>query len=57
MIPCQRIDRAESFFAATGANIQHGGNQAFYTMAQDRVQMPPFESFQDAEIVLRHALP
>jgi len=45
----QRIDRAEAFFAATGANIQHGGNQAFYTMAHDRVQMPPFESFQDAE--------
>jgi antirestriction protein ArdC len=45
----QRIDRAEAFFAATGANIQHGGNQAFYTIAQDRVQMPPFESFQDAE--------
>jgi len=44
-----RIDRAEAFFAATSANIQHGGNQAFYTMAQDRVQMPPFESFQDAE--------
>jgi antirestriction protein ArdC len=44
-----RIDRAESFFAATGASIQHGGNQAFYTMAQDRVQMPPFETFRDAE--------
>jgi antirestriction protein ArdC len=45
----QRIDRAEAFFAATGANIQHGGNEAFYTMAQDRVQMPLFESFRDAE--------
>jgi antirestriction protein ArdC len=45
----QRIDSAERFFAATGARIQHGGNQAFYTMADDRVQMPPFESFQDAE--------
>jgi antirestriction protein ArdC len=45
----QRIDRAEAFFATTGATIQHGGNQAFYTMADDRVQMPPFESFQDAE--------
>jgi antirestriction protein ArdC len=44
-----RIDRAESFFAATGASIQHGGSQAFYTMAQDRVQMPPFETFRDAE--------
>lgn len=47
--PVQRIDRAESFFAATGADIRHGGNQAFYTMADNRVQMPPFESFQDAE--------
>ena len=47
--PVQRIAGAEAFFAATGASIQHGGNQAFYTMAQDRVQMPPFESFQDAE--------
>jgi antirestriction protein ArdC len=47
--PVQRIDRAETFFAATGATIQRGGNQAFYTMAEDRVQMPPFESFQDAE--------
>jgi antirestriction protein ArdC len=47
--PVQRIDRAEAFFAATGAKIQHGGDRAFYTMAQDRVQMPPFESFRDAE--------
>jgi antirestriction protein ArdC len=47
--PVPRIDRAESFFAATGATIRHGGDRAFYTMAEDRVQMPPFESFQDAE--------
>ena len=52
-----RIDRAESFFAATGATIQHGGNQAFYTMAQDRVQMPPFESFPRRRKLLRHAGP
>lgn len=45
----QRIDGAGSFFAATGARIHHGDNQAFYTMPDDRVQMPPFESFQDAE--------
>jgi antirestriction protein ArdC len=44
-----RIERAEAFFSATGATIRHGGNQAFYTMADDRVQMPPFETFQDAE--------
>jgi antirestriction protein ArdC len=44
-----RIDHAEAFFAATGATINHGGNQAYYAMADDRVQMPPFETFQDAE--------
>lgn len=44
-----RIGHAETFFAATGATINHGGNQAYYAMADDRVQMPPFETFQDAE--------
>jgi antirestriction protein ArdC len=44
-----RIEHAERYFAATGADIRHGGNQAYYTMAEDRVQMPPFESFHDAE--------
>ena len=47
--PVQRIAHAESFFAATGAVIQHGGNQAFYTVTHDHVQMPPFEAFRDAE--------
>lgn len=47
--PVARIERAESFFAATDAAVRHGGNQAFYTMAEDRVQMPPFETFRDAE--------
>jgi len=47
--PVQRIDHAERFFAATGADIRHGGNQAFYTVASDFVQMPPFETFRDAE--------
>lgn len=47
--PVERIDRAESYFAATGADIRHGGNQAFYSVATDRVQMPPFETFRDAE--------
>lgn len=47
--PVQRIDRAEAFFAATGADIRHGGNQAYYTVTHDYVQMPPFETFRDAE--------
>ena len=40
---------ADLFFANTGADIRHGGNQAYYAPAPDYVQMPPFEAFQDAE--------
>ena len=47
--PVQRIEGAEAFFAATGADIRHGGNQAYYAVHQDYVQMPPFETFRDAE--------
>ena len=47
--PVQRIDHADIFFAATGADIRHGGNQAYYAVGADYVQMPPFESFRDAE--------
>lgn len=47
--PGQRIAQAESFFAQTGADIRHGGDSAFYAPGPDFVQMPPFESFRDAE--------
>ena len=47
--PVQRIERAERFFAETGAEIRHGGNQAYYAVGTDYVQMPPFVSFKDAE--------
>jgi antirestriction protein ArdC len=43
-----RIEHAGKFFAALGATIRHGGNRAFYSNAADVIQMPPFESFQDA---------
>ncbi len=45
----QRIEAADRFFAATGATIRHGGTRAYYAEASDYVQMPPFETFQDAE--------
>jgi antirestriction protein ArdC len=47
--PVQRIDKAEAFFSGTRAKIGHGGNMAFYSVTEDRVQMPPFETFRDAE--------
>jgi antirestriction protein ArdC len=47
--PVRRIERAEDFFAATGADIRHGGGMAYYNIGADFVQMPPFEAFRDAE--------
>ena len=49
LTPMQRIDAADRFFAATGATIRHGGTRAFYAEGPDHVQMPPFETFRDAE--------
>jgi antirestriction protein ArdC len=45
----QRIDHADAFFAATDADIRHGGGQAYYALQPDYVQMPPFECFEDPE--------
>jgi antirestriction protein ArdC len=45
----ERIADAESFAANTGATVRHGGNQAYYSITNDYVQMPPFECFRDAE--------
>jgi antirestriction protein ArdC len=47
--PVARIEHAEKFFAALGATIRQGGNRAFYSISADAIQMPPFESFQDAD--------
>lgn len=49
LTPLQRIDAADRFFAAVGADIRHGGTRAFYAEGPDYVQMPPFETFRDAE--------
>jgi antirestriction protein ArdC len=45
----QRIEAADRFFAATGADIRHGGTRAYYAEGPDYVQMPPFETFKNAE--------
>lgn len=47
--PEYRIAEAETFFAATGAQIRHGGDRAFYAPGPDVIQMPPFEAFCDAQ--------
>jgi antirestriction protein ArdC len=45
----QRIAHADAFFTATGADIRHGGNQAYYAIRPDYVQVPPFECFEDPQ--------
>jgi antirestriction protein ArdC len=45
----ERIERAERFFASTGATVRHGGSMAYYAPGPDHIQMPTFESFRDAE--------
>ncbi len=44
-----RIEEAERFFASTDADIRHGGGTAYYVPSADFVQMPPLESFRDAQ--------
>jgi antirestriction protein ArdC len=47
--PVQRDARADAFFANAEADIRHGGNMTYYSVTSDHVQMPPFETFRDAE--------
>jgi antirestriction protein ArdC len=47
--PVQRIANADSFFGNTGATIRHSGDKAYFAPLLDLIQMPPFESFRDAE--------
>jgi antirestriction protein ArdC len=37
------------FFASTGADIRYRGGQAYYAEEADYIQLPPIESFRDAE--------
>lgn len=44
----ERIAAAEAFFAGCKAKVEHGGDRAFYTPSQDRIQMPRFEQFRNS---------
>ncbi|TWT35226.1 DNA primase TraC [Posidoniimonas corsicana] len=45
----ERIEQADRFFVATGAEIRTGGNRAYYTIEGDYIQLPPIECFVDSE--------
>lgn len=45
----ERIVAVEQFVANSKAEIRYRGNQAYYTLRDDRIQLPPFETFKDSE--------
>lgn len=55
----EREEEAEGLLEASGADIRHGGDQAYYMPSQDRIQLPPrgaFESAQDYYATALHEL-
>jgi antirestriction protein ArdC len=47
--PWQPLDSVEDFIIATGADIRHGGDQAYFHRLKDFVQMPERTSFVGTE--------
>ncbi len=45
----ERIAAVDRFVVGAKAKIRYGGNQAYYSLTGDYIQMPPFETFRDAE--------
>ena len=44
-----RIAKADAWAVATGADIRHGGSQAYYSPKGDYVQVPPFAAYAEPE--------
>lgn len=45
----ERIEAAEAFFAATGLDIRHGGDRAYYAPVGDYIQIPEADAFLTTE--------
>jgi len=52
----ERTVQADAFFSSIGADLRHGGNQAFYSPASDHIQMPPW-SIRGKRLLLFGARP
>jgi antirestriction protein ArdC len=46
----QKVERAERFFAACGAEVVHGGSHAYYDPAADQIHMPDFTAFRAPDL-------
>ncbi|USN15572.1 DNA primase [Brevundimonas phage vB_BpoS-Kikimora] len=45
----ERIAAADALIVATGAEVRHGGSKAFYTPTFDRIHLPAFADFINAD--------
>lgn len=45
----RRIERADAFFAATGANVVRNGTRSCYALSTDTIHVPAIDFFRDAE--------
>ena len=45
----RRREGLEEFFHALGIEVRHGGDEAYYVLADDYIQMPRYELFHDSE--------
>jgi antirestriction protein ArdC len=51
--PIERLANADRVVSATGANIRHGGDRAYYTPSSDHIQMPDEGLFAGTETMTR----
>lgn len=51
--PIEREARVESFITATGADIRHGGDMAYYRPSTDSIQMPDEHLFSGSKLSTR----
>jgi antirestriction protein ArdC len=52
--PIERMASVDRFFAATGARVEHGGEQAYYSPVTDHIQMPEEGLFCGTDTMTRH---
>ena len=50
--PDERDTACQAWFDALGIDIAYGGTRAYYAPGPDRIQMPPFETFESRQAFL-----
>ena len=45
----RRREELDGFFTSLGIDVRHGGDEAYYVLSEDYIQLPRYELFHDAE--------